>query len=69
MDRRTIHQLTQGDHMAELRKVTSKSLTEEIKAMRAQHRKDIAAKKELLEIVTLQEQLGAQKLQMTLDSQ
>jgi len=37
--------------------------------MRAQHRKDIAAKKELLEIVTLQEQLGAQKLQMTLDSE
>ena len=54
--------------MAELRKVTSKSLNEEIKAMRAQHRKDIAAKKELLEIVTLQEQLGSQKLQMTLDS-
>lgn len=55
--------------MAELRKVTSKTITEEIKAMRAQHRKDIAAKKELLEIVTLQEQLGAQKLQMVLDSQ
>ena len=54
--------------MAELRKVTSKTIAEEIKAMRQQHRKDIAAKKELLEIVTLQEQLSAQKLQMVLDS-
>lgn len=53
--------------MSELRKVTSQSLKLEIKQMRSQHRKDIAAKKELLDIVSQQEQLSAQKLQMVLN--
>ena len=53
--------------MAELRKVTSKSIEQEIKALRKQHRKEIELKKQLLAIVTQQEQLGALKLQMVLN--